>query len=605
MSRKRSYDFSINEEDNKEDDTKVDNKVETIVETKPTSRKKIKEKTENIQIKVEESITNDSIDDSIKIGSKYTTRKTKEDKLPEESISTKITSNKKKHVDIDEETISTEEEDDEDDESYVSSSAMFDIDKELKTMVKQGKLNPEVHSSLTKVKDEIARTEPSVQNLLLTPMRLEDRAKLCQYYEIYRSQLPNTNEWLESRNRYNDMFKEYTVGYQQARKYSEEELVRMKTEEEKFTGFDAQLSLKYKILNLETSQENKQVIYRRYEEFLSLSTLDDEYGKLKNWLTWATDYPHDKKRVTKIDNITEFIKYAKKKLDDELYGMANVKEQILIYLTAKLKNPSMIHSNLALLGEPGVGKTKIARLLAEIMDCGFSQISFGGVDKADFLKGHEYTYIGSQPGEMVKCMKRMGHKNGVVFFDEFDKIAENSEIRSALLHMVDPSQNCDYHDNFLGAELKLDLSHIWYVASMNSIPKDEALADRWWIIHVEGYTNKDKVEILENYILPKALKNCGMTSESIVFYPGTATYLINKICIPSDKGVRTLEKFCKDIVNKVNFLLTHQDEEGKVPFKISFQFDYKLTAPITLTNKFLDSIIESQDLKSMINSMYI
>lgn len=571
----------------------------------------------------EEEGTKDDIidvDQDISIDSKYTSRKKNKASSIEEEPKSKVETRVKtsllseiiKEV-KNEETISSNEDDEEDEEdedyeeeqTYIPESYNFNIDKELKSMIKDGTVSPDAESTLTQVKDEISRTEPSIKDLLLTPMRLEDRAKLCQYYKIYKSQPHNTNEWLDCRNRYNEMFKEYTVGYQQARKYTEEDLNRMKTEEEKFTGFDAQLSLKYKILNLETSQENKQVIYRRYEEFLGMSTLDDEYGKLKSWLTWATDYPHDKKRVTKIDNITEFITYAKKKLDDELYGMTNVKEQVLIYLTAKLKNPSMIHSNLALLGPPGAGKTKIARLLSEIMDCGFSQISFGGVDKADFLKGHEYTYIGSQPGEPVKCMKRMGHKNGIIFFDEFDKISENSEIRSALLHMVDPSQNYDYHDNFLGAEIKLDLSHVWYVASMNSIPKDEALADRWWIINVEGYTKKDKVEILENYILPKALKNCGMSTDSVVFHPESATYLINKICSSSDKGVRTLEKFCKDIVNKVNFLLTHQDETGKIPFKISFQLDSKLTLPISLTNKFLDNIIESQDLKTKISSMYI
>ena len=125
-------------------------------------------------------------------------------------------------------------------------------------------------------------------------MRLQDRAKLCQYYEIYKMQVPNTNEWLDSRQRYNDMFKEYKAGYEQSKKYSDTDIKRMDKEEEKFSGYDAQLALKYKILNLETSKKNKEVIYRRYEEFLSLDTTDDEFGKLKHWLTWATDFPHDR-----------------------------------------------------------------------------------------------------------------------------------------------------------------------------------------------------------------------------------------------------------------------------------------------------------------------
>lgn len=258
--------------------------------------------------------------------------------------------------------------------------------------------NPEAYKNLLAVKKEIARTEPDVKSMLLTPMRLEDRAKLCQYYEIYKMQIPNTNEWLECRSRYNTMFKEYKAGYEQSKKYSESDLARMEKEEEKFTGFDARLALKYKILNLKTSKENKEVIYRRYEEFLALDTIDDEFGKLKHWLSWATDFPHDLVKEHNGQNITEFIKKAKDRLDKELHGMEKVKEQILLFMSAKMRNPSMVHANLGLVGPPGTGKTCIARLIADIMDCGFSQISFGGVDKADFLKGHEYTYVGAQPG---------------------------------------------------------------------------------------------------------------------------------------------------------------------------------------------------------------
>ena len=465
--------------------------------------------------------------------------------------------------------------------------------------------NPDAYKILLAVKNEIARTEPDVKSMLLTPMRLEDRAKLCQYYEIYKMQVPNTNEWLESRSRYNAMFKEYKAGYEQSKKYSESDLVRMEKEEEKFTGFDARLALKYKILNLKTSKENKEVIYRRYEEFLALDTIDDEFGKLKHWLSWATDFPHDLVKEHNGENITEFIKKAKDRLDKELHGMEKVKEQILLFMSAKMKNPSMVHANLGLVGPPGTGKTCIARLIADIMDCGFSQISFGGVDKADFLKGHEYTYVGAQPGEIVKCVKRMGHKNGIIFLDELDKIADNPEIRSALLHMIDPSQNTDYHDNFLGGEIRIDLSKIWFIGSMNSVPTDEALADRWWIINVSGYCRSDKINILENHLLPRALKNCGLDSKSVLFSQGSAGYLISKVCRSGDKGVRTLEKTVKDLVNKINFLEVHQGENGILPFKTSFQLNYKLTFPLVLKTELLDKLLEESDLEITMSMMYI
>jgi len=508
--------------------------------------------------------------------------------------------------DDDEEEIDDDEEIKDDDEEEIDDDEEIDdeeTDDGIITINKDD--DPEAYKILLSIKKEIARTEPDIKALLHTPLRLEDRAKLCQYYEIYKMQVPNTNEWLECRSRYNAMFKEYKAGYEQSKKYSIEDMTRMEKEEHKFTGFDARLALKYKILNLETSKENKEVIYRRYEEFLAMDSIDDEFGKLKHWLSWATDFPHDRVKEHKDTNITEFIKKAKERLDKELYGMEKVKEQILLFMSAKLRNPSMVHANLGLVGPPGTGKTCIARLIAEIMDCGFSQISFGGVDRADFLKGHEYTYVGAQPGEIVKCIKRMGHKNGIIFLDELDKIADNPEIRSALLHIIDPSQNSDYHDNFLGGEIRIDLSKIWYVGSMNSAPTDEALADRWWIINVGGYSRSDKINILQNHLLPRALKNCVLDSSSVSFSQGSTGYLISKVCKLGDKGVRTLEKTIKDLVNKINFISTHQDDKGILPFKTSFQLNYKLSFPLVLTTELLDKLLEDDDLDVSMNMMYI
>ena len=464
--------------------------------------------------------------------------------------------------------------------------------------------DPELYNSLELVKNEIKRTEPNIVDILKIPLRLEDRAKLCQYYEIYKSQEPNTAEWLEARTCFNKMVKEYRVGYQQYLQFSPEQHAKMQAEEDQLCGFDAQLSLKYKILSLTTSRENKSIIFRRYEELLTLDQSNDEYGKLKHWLKWVTDIPHDKIKEINVPNITAFIREASRKLDEKLFGMQKIKEQILLFLSAKIMNPGMKRSNLGLVGPPGIGKTTIARMIAEIMDWGFEQISFGGIDKADFLKGHEYTYVGAQPGEIVKCLKHMGHKNGVIFLDELDKAAENSDIKAALLHLVDQSQNCEFKDNFLG-EISIDLSHIWYVGSMNTIPSDEALADRWWIINVQGYTIDEKVQIVQKYLLPLAIENIGMSKESIVLVPADIKYLLNKVSKDEDKGVRTAQKIIADIVNKIHFIITHQNDNGELPFTTTFKLSKKLDFPVVLVPKLLDVFIENKELNTMITMMYI
>ena len=511
-----------------------------------------------------------------------------------------VTQNKEDDI-LNDKTNISDDEDDEEDEEYEEEDEEDIINDEIEQLTTD---TTDIKNNYLVVKDEFKKSEPNVSDLFSIPLRLEDRAKLTQYYNIYKGHIPFTDEWLESRNRYNYLLKEYKQGYKQYTQFSELEHQKMKDEEEKLTSFDAQLALKYKILSLSTSPENKSVIYRRYEELLSLDTTNDEYGKLKHWLKWATEIPHDIINNHKVDNITTFIKNASEKLNKELYGMEKIKEQILLFLSAKIMNPNMKRSNLGLVGPPGVGKTAIARMIANLLDSGFEQISFGGVDKADFLKGHEYTYVGAQPGEIVKCLKRMGHKNGIIFLDELDKAAEHPDISAALLHLVDQSQNYDFRDNFLG-EISIDLSHIWYIGSMNLRPSDEALADRWWIIDVGGYTTKDKTKIVKDYLLPKALTNINMDKSSVYFNDKSVVYFIDKVSSSSDKGVRTIQKAILDLINKIHFIITHQNEEGKLPFLTSFNLNTKINLPLLLEKSTIDKLTENKKLSDVLNMMYI
>jgi ATP-dependent Lon protease len=492
-------------------------------------------------------------------------------------------------------------ESEESEEESEDSSDEEDFERKMEVLKEA---NPEMFASLKKVHEEISKTEPNVLTLLKAPLRLEDRAKLCQFYEIYKFTEPNTLEWLDARMRYNALFKEYKMGYKQHEKYTPEEHERMREEEKKLSSYNPQLTIKYKILNLQTSHENKAAIYRRYEDLQALEGSTDEYSKLKHWLTWATSVPHDRIKSVEVPNITQFIIDASRKLDEELFGMKEVKEQILLFLSAKLTNPKLRRNNLGLIGPPGTGKTQVARMVAKLMNWGFEQISFGGVDKADFLKGHEYTYVGAQPGAIVKALRRMGHKNGVIFLDELEKAAEHPDVRAALLHLIDQSQNSEFRDNFLG-DITVDLSHIWYIGSMNSKPRDAALADRWWMIEVPGYNSSEKVEIVQSYLLPKALKNSSRAPTDITIDKSVCEYLIQRICKSHDKGVRTLQKSIGDIVNKVDFLVTHQDEKGELPFSTTFKMGERLKYPLALTISIIDKLAANKELNIMLNMMYL
>jgi ATP-dependent Lon protease len=152
----------------------------------------------------------------------------------------------------------------------------------------------------------------------------------------------------------------------------------------------------------------------------------------------------------------------------------------------------------------------------------------------------------------------------------------------------------------------MDLSHIWFIKSMNTLPNDSALRDRIFVVNVPGYSFTDKIKIVENYLTPKACKNAGLAQSDILFEIGAANHLVSKVCQSGDMGVRTIEKSITDIVNKIHFLIQHQDEAGNVKgFKISFDPKQKLTYPLRLTNELIDQFVESKELNSYIHPMYI
>jgi ATP-dependent Lon protease len=451
-----------------------------------------------------------------------------------------------------------------------------------------------------KIKDQIYKSEPNAFLLLKENLLTEDKADLCLQYELYKTCDPNTDEWLESRKKYNTMLKDSRLNYKQYIKFTKSQHKIMENELNKIQNYNSTTNMKYKILSLNTSIENKKIIYEKFEEFQMIDSSSDEYSKLNTWLKWAVSLPYNTYQESKVNktNISIFIAKVKESLDNKLYGMEKVKEQILLFLTAKIMNPSMKKVNLGLVGPPGIGKTSIAKTIADVMEWGFEQISCGGIDKAEFLKGHDYTYVGSQPGEIVKSLKRMKHNNGIIFLDELEKGANNPDIKSALLHITDTSQNFEFKDNYMG-EIVLDISNIWYIASMNDPPKDEALADRWWLINLEGYSSGDKVKIAKNYIMPKLLKNIALEKDSIKF---DYEYIISKYCKDSEKGVRSLERILADLVNKVYFNRIHKNNCIKTSFDIESIEDSSI-----ITNDNIDKLLKNinSNINVSVSMMYL
>jgi ATP-dependent Lon protease len=457
---------------------------------------------------------------------------------------------------------------------------------------------PSTRKQFVKVQKEVERSEPNIINILNTPMLLDDQAELFQLFEVYKNiseeiSIPR----LEVRKEIITKIEQAKIKYKQYNKYSKQEHKNFEDEIKSLEQYDENEELKYDILKLDTTKENKQTIYNEYKRMRRLPFTDDELPKLRSWLKCAISLPHNKLQTIPYNKseLTKFLQTVSKRMDEELYGMAKVKEQILIFLNSRIINPKMQKCSLGLLGPPGTGKTSIVKLLANILNYPLEQISLGGVHSPEFLKGHQYTYIGAEPGEIVKCVKRMGVKNGILFFDEYDKVSENKDVCAALLHITDSSQNEKYQDNFLSG-ITVDLSYLWYIYSMNKRPEDDALSDRIFYVEIEGYSQTDKFFIVRDYLLKRAHKNMGWKPDSVFFNDDAIVYLIDKVSPVTNLGIRTLDHAISTITNKINFLYHHQNKQGKMTsFKTSFDVGKKLNFPFHLGRDIIDRFLELKE----------
>jgi ATP-dependent Lon protease len=236
--------------------------------------------------------------------------------------------------------------------------------------------------------------------------------------------------------------------------------------------------------------------------------------------------------------------------------------------------------------------TAIAKALSECLNIPFAQLSFGGVNNPEFLMGHEYTYIGSRPGEISRCLIRMGAKNGIIFLDEFDKATDKKDIMSSLLHLTDFSQNNEFRDNYF-PELTQDLNKIWFIYSMNELPTDPAMLDRLEIIKVEEYTMNDRILISKNYLFPKYISElCEDIGNNIIITDCGIKKVVDYSSGGLDKkGVRDLERYINVIIEKVYFYLSNREINFEYEWFKKMSVSYK-EGKVFITEDLVTKILE-------------
>ncbi|MBD1160906.1 endopeptidase La [Pelagibacterales bacterium SAG-MED15] len=309
-------------------------------------------------------------------------------------------------------------------------------------------------------------------------------------------------------------------------------------------GKDETSNLNKAIIKAKMPKEVHKKCMAELKKLRNMSPMSAEATVVRNYLDWMIDIPWFKKDKVEID-----LNKALKILDEDHFGLEKVKERIIEFLAVQKRMEKIKGPILCLVGPPGVGKTSLGKSIAKATNRQFVRMSLGGVRDEAEVRGHRRTYIGSLPGKIIQMMKKAGAKNPLFLLDEVDKIGNDyrGDPSSALLEALDPEQNTTFNDHYL--EVDYDLSDVMFVTTANTLNILPPLLDRMEVIRIPGYTEDEKINIANKYLLPKALKDNGVKDGEMDLHNGTIKEIIRNYT--REAGVRNLEREISKITRKV------------------------------------------------------
>ncbi len=408
------------------------------------------------------------------------------------------------------------------------------------------KIPPEILTSLAGI-EEAGRLADTIAAHL--PLKLEQKQEVLEMFDVKQrlehllSQLETEIDILQVEKRIRGRVKRQMEKSQREYYLNEQVKAIQKELGEGEDGADLE-EMDKRVKAARMPKEAKKKAEGELKKLRLMSPMSAEATVVRNYIETLVNLPWRKK-----SKISKDIAAAEKILDADHYGLEKVKERILEYLAVQSRVDKMKAPILCLVGPPGVGKTSLGQSIAKATNRKFIRMSLGGVRDEAEIRGHRRTYIGSMPGKLLQNMSKVGVKNPLFLLDEVDKMGMDfrGDPSSALLEVLDPEQNHTFVDHYI--EVEYDLSEVMFVATSNTLNIPPALLDRMEVIRLSGYTEDEKVNIAQRYLLPKQMKNNGLKKEELQVSESSIRDIIRYYT--REAGVRSLERDLSKIARKV------------------------------------------------------
>lgn len=449
---------------------------------------------------------------------------------------------------------------------------------------------------LVHLRDHLDQGEPTKWKILHTPVNTDVAAKLLEVYDLYSLTMPFTIERMQYKQEIHQILSSHNIEVSQWRTIAEhtarniERHVEMTASNTELLANRAKMAeylethriqtLEERIFALNTNDENKAMIYRRYlsiKDMIGSPIMNDTVRSDIQWIEQACDafptrtitYPVSVDSTP--DEIRAFIQKFRDTLDSEIYGMTSVKHALEVEMMASFLSPDTRRTRcIGLIGEAGTGKSWIAKTLGRAMGLPVAYISMGTVSCAESITGGKNMWVGSKWGQIVDALIQYKTDKLIIVLDEIDKVYENQtkgdQIIASLIHLLDPTQNSAWKDEYFDG-LTHDLSNVYFVLLMNDLPRDKILSNRLRLVHVKEYTPAEQVVVVREYLWKRACKAVSLDYHKYPLTESAANLLINVVRDHywDEKGFRKMQYYLDECAKRLFYLLkTHS-----TPFKTS------------------------------------